>query len=220
MIVRGRGGDVGGGPILSGQQPSNPRKTPPNCSHHVFLEIFAGSARLSHAVDKLGLATLTFMDAIFTSDHDLRRRTTQLVVLHWLRSGVIAYVHFGTPCTVFSRARHGILNSRNAREKERIGLELALFTAEAIEICNRCGVRWSLENPRKSRLFDLPFLAPTLHRQGVLCVGIDFCEYGEPYQKATRIFTNCWRIAELSRRCSHKKHNIVLKGVRGCSSRW
>ena len=215
MIARGRGGDFGGCPILSGQQqsePSYPRNTPPNCSHGVFLEIFAGSARLSHAVDKAGLATMTPMDAIFTSDHDLRRRTTQLVVLHWLRSGVIAYVHFGTPCTVFSRARHGILNSRKAREKERIGLELALFTAEAIETCNRCGVRWSLENPRKSRLFDLPFLAPILHRQEVFCVDIDFCEYGEPYQKATRIFTNCWKIAELSRRCSHKKHNIVLRG--------
>lgn len=215
MVPRGVVNEIGKGPELCGQhqsEPSRSRSNPPNRPHGVFLEIFAGSARLSHAVGKQGLATFTPLDAIFTSDHDLRRRATQLVVLHWLRSGVISYVHFGTPCTVFSRARHGISNSRKAREKERIGLELALFTTEAIEICNRFGVRWSLENPRKSRLFDLPFLAPMLHRQNVLCVDIDFCEYGEPYQKATRIYTNCWSLTDLRRRCSHKKHNIVLRG--------
>ena len=215
LIDRGRTCDSGKGPFSSGQQQSEPstsHRIPPKCSPGVFLEIFAGSARLSHAMNKSGLATLTPMDSMFTSDHDLRRRATQLVVLHWLRSGVISYVHFGTPCTVFSRARHGILNARKAREKERIGLELALFTAEAIETCSRCGVKWSLENPRKSRLFDLPFLAPMLHRHGVACLDIDFCEYGEPYQKATRIFTNCWKLVDLCRRCSHKKHNIVLRG--------
>ena len=177
-----------------------------------FLEIFSGSGRLSAAVRESGGLVAQQIDILNGSHHDLRRRASQLVVLSWLRSKRIKCVHLGTPCTVFSRARHNISNIERSRERERTGVELGLFTAEVIETCNRYNIMWSLENPRSSRLFELPFLAELLQSKDVFRVELDYCEYGEPFMKPTSIFTNFPELVKLGRRCTHKKHSTVLRG--------
>lgn len=179
-----------------------------------FLEIFSGSGRLSAAVRDSGGLVAQQIDIILNgSHHDLRRRASQLVVLSWLRSKRIKCVHLGTPCTVFSRARHNISNFERSRERERTGVELGLFTAEVIETCNRYNnIMWTLENPRSSRLFELPILAELLHSKDVFRVELDYCEYGESFMKPTSIFTNFPELVKLGRRCTHKKHSTVLRG--------
>ena len=178
----------------------------------LFLELFAGTARLTSAIREQKCAVLRGVDICNGSHHDLRRRTSQLIILHWLKSGIVRYVHLGTPCTVFSRARHAIRHVERAREKERVGLEFALFTAEVIMVCNRYNISWSVENPRHSRLFDVPFLEPLLHHPTVIAVDIDFCRYGEKYKKPTRIFTNFADLKSLSRHCCHRSHAEILRG--------
>ena len=121
-------------------------------------------------------------------------------------------MYIWAPCTVFSRARHFIKNHRRARDRERDGVELGLFTAEIIETCNRYNVFWSLENPRNSRLFDLPFLHRLLHQEDVFRVNMDFCMYGEAYRKPTSIFTNIPTMSQLAAGCIHQKHSVVLRG--------
>ena len=178
----------------------------------IFLEVFAGTSRLTQAIQELGLSTLTPMEIKSGGQFDLRRRSTQQVVLAWIRSGRVAYVHFGTPCAVFSRARHFIRHKQRAEEKERVGVELALFTAEAIATCQRYSVEWSIENPRNSRLFQLPFLSQLLSSRHSCCVDIDFCMYGEDYKKPTRIYTSCKNLHQLAVACCHKKHKCNLRG--------
>lgn len=146
------------------------------------------------------------------ANHDLRRRATQLAILAWIKTGWIRYVHFGTPCTVFSRARHNIRRNEKARERERVGVERGLFTAEAIHLCERYNVGWSLENPRGSRLFELPMLAPRLQQPHVYIVDVDYCQYGEPFKKPTRIYTNLRELIALGRTCNHRSHVEVLRG--------
>ena len=197
-------------PTCSSSSSSQTQRLPSRTG--VFLEIFCGTARLSKAMSDCGLATCIGIDNEHGPHHDLRRRSTQLVILNWLKSGRIAYVHLGTPCTVFSRARHFIRNLERAREKERVGLELAMFTAEVILVCNRYGIRWSLENPRSSRLFDVPVLHSILRQDGVFQIHLDFCMFGEKYKKPTAIFTNISQLRSLARQCTHRKHVTVLRG--------
>eukprot|EP00438_Fugacium_kawagutii_P002204 Skav236698 [mRNA] locus=scaffold4101:93982:96339:- [translate_table: standard] len=178
----------------------------------MFLEVFSGSGRLTTAVQQAGLASFNGIDNKNGVQYDLRRRSTQLLVISWVKSGLVSYVHLGTPCTVFSRARHGIRDNAGARERERIGLELAFFTAELIITCSRYNVYWSLENPRHSRLFDLPVLVDILHAGDVRRVDIDFCMYHEPYKKPTSIFTNFHALQSLARTCNHRKHAVTLRG--------
>ena len=196
----------------SGQSSSQPTFKPCFRRGGVFLELFAGTARLSSAVRNTGKAVLRDVDITNGSHHDLRRRATQCVILHWLQSGFIRFVHMGTPCTVFSRARHFLRNLEKARERERTGLEFALFTAEVITVCNRYGIQWSLGNPRNSRLFEVPFLQQLLESSMVTRVDLDFCQYGEPYKKPTSIFTSCSLLSTLSRHCNHRRHSTVLRG--------
>jgi hypothetical protein len=178
----------------------------------VFLEIFAGTARLTDALRRQRLATLHPVDCQFGSHHDVRRRATQLSLLAFIRAGHVRYVHVSTPCTVFSKARHFLTNLERARDREHDGVELALFTAEVIETCNRYGVKWSLENPRSSRLFELPFLQRLLCQSGVYRVDLDFCMYGESYKKPTTIFTNVEGLQILAAACEHRRHGEVLRG--------
>ena len=200
-----------------GRHPSQSSSQPSWSGHSksrggLFLELFSGTARLTQAFREAGAAVLRGVDICNGSHHDLRRRSTQLVVLHWLTSGVVKYVHLGTPCTVFSAARHFIRNTERARDKERMGVEFALFSAEVIAVCNRYSIAWSLENPRTSRLFEVPFLAQLLQSSAVHCVDLDFCRFGEPYKKPTRIYTTDLALMQLQRTCCHKKHQSVLRG--------
>lgn len=135
-----------------------------------------------------------------------------MTVIAWVKSGLLAAVHLGTPCTVFSRARHGIKHMERAHEKERVGIELALFTSEIIQTCNRYKVKWSLENPRHSRLFEFPTLIPLLFNPSVHRVDLDFCRYGERYKKPTTIFTNISEMQTLAVHCNHQSHAVTLRG--------
>ena len=217
------GGNVGGframqqtaRPVESGPEVSpQPRKptSPAPRPGGLFLEIFSGSGRLTAAVKSLEAAVLSPVELKLGGHFDMRRRTSQETVLSWVRSGRVAYLHLGTPCTVFSRARHNIVHRQRAEEKERVGLELALFSIELIVACIRYGVKWSLENPRSSRLFDLPVLAQLLQRSDVIKVNLDFCRYMEHYKKPTTIYTNFLELRKLEKQCNHKKHAVVLRG--------
>ena len=171
-----------------------------------FLELFAGTARLTRAFMQQHRATLRPLDCLFGSHHDLRRRATQLAVLSFIRAGGIGYVHLSTPCRVFSQSRKFILNAQRATDREREGVELGLFTAEIIEACNRCRVLWSLENPRGSRLFELPFLRPLLTQERVHRVDLDLCMYDHVSLKSVTVFTNLGPLTGLAAACAHAKH--------------
>eukprot|EP00959_Pyramimonas_sp_CCMP1952_P335844 7032416-Pyramimonas_sp.AAC.1 len=58
----------------------------------------------------------------------------------------------GTPCCVRSRARHNIRDHDKARQKERVGVALALCSRRAAYECSRNGVFWSMrtQDPRGS----------------------------------------------------------------------
>ena len=65
-------------------------------------------------------------------------------------------------------------------------------------MCNRYHVAWSLENPKTSRLFDVPVLSQLIHGLGVHEVCLDFCRFGERYKKPTIFFLPCMRSTSCS----------------------
>eukprot|EP00959_Pyramimonas_sp_CCMP1952_P063139 1319538-Pyramimonas_sp.AAC.1 len=94
------------------------------------------------------------MDIKDGAHYDLLDPKVQNIILEDIRKGRFWYVHPGTPCCVWSRARHGIANYEKAACKERVGVALALFSCRVAYECSRNGVFWSIENPRSSRLWD------------------------------------------------------------------
>jgi hypothetical protein len=121
-------------------------------------------------------------------------------------------VHFGTPCTVWCNARRNITNFGKAREKERVGVELAAFTAVCCELCDRRGVFWSVENPKTSLLWEFEPMLELRLSSGAEFVDFDQCMYGGIYRKSTRVLTNCKQLSGLSTFCDRSHVHAVMEG--------
>ena len=184
----------------------------PHCSAKLFLEIFAGSGKLTSTVERLGGSALEPIEISNGPAFDLRRRQTQQTVLKWIKSGAISFVHLGTPATIWSRARHGVKSTHRNLAKEANGIELALFSCEVITTCARAGIHWAIENPGSSKLFHFEPLIRATRSGSCYEVCFDMCSYGEPFKKETKILTSAKCLQALERHCNHRRHSVWLKG--------
>jgi len=100
------------------------------------LELFGGTGRLTRCLSKLGLNMLPSVEIHDSVVFDLTRAATQRALLQLLREGWIRYVHCGTPCQVFSRARHNIKNLER-RPLQLQGLHVVVAPELVLE--SRCG---------------------------------------------------------------------------------
>jgi hypothetical protein len=177
-----------------------------------FLEIFAGEGGLSGCMREKGGVVFDPMDIRTHSRFDLTRRCTQRAVLQAIEEGFFWMVHFGTPCTVWCNARRNITNFGKAREKERVGIELAAFTAVCCELCDRRGVLWSVENPKTSLLWEFDPMLELRLSTGAQFVEFDQCMYGGMYRKSTRVLTNCKQLSGLGVFCDRSHVHAVMEG--------
>ena len=184
----------------------------PQVKGKFFLELFSGTGRLTEAVRQAGTPTLEPLEIANGLHCDLRRRQTQRLIIRWIEKGLIGMVHLGTPCTIWSKARHNVKESARTRAREEGGLELALFSCEVIQACNRCHVHYALENPATSKLFNFEPLQRAIMMRKHYVVTFDMCSYGEPYKKDTKVVTSLNALSKLERHCSHRRHAVWLKG--------
>ncbi|CAK0906294.1 unnamed protein product, partial [Prorocentrum cordatum] len=175
-------------------------------------ELFAGTGRLSASLKRQGLRVLPGAEIKRSARYDLSRRSTQRAVLRWIRSGKVWHVHLGTACSAWSVARSTPYNTERARRLEAVSVDMALFTAEVIKECDRCGVLWSLENPASSKLFRFEPLAVLASLPDARYVSFDLCGFGENVRKPTTIFTNAICLDVLGRRCDGSHRHEPLQG--------
>lgn len=143
---------------------------------------------------------------------DLCDLANQRIVREIIESRAVSYIHFGTPCNVFSRARRNISNYSRARQRELVGCELATFTVGMCCLASRLGIKWLIENPRSSRLWEFPLFDVLYGCKDVITIDFDMCRYNTPYKKPTRLLTNFSMLQTLNRLCCHRYHEEVLKG--------
>lgn len=175
-------------------------------------ELFCGDGNLTKALRKAGLRCIDGFDLLISKDLDATLSHVQRAIFKIVRTWHIGYLHMGTPCTVFSRARRNITNHVKSRKKELVGCELAFLSAELAIFCHHNGIFWSIENPRSSRLWEFPAILNVMSLQGVHCVDFPMCAYKQNFKKPTRILTNCPELLELHRECVHHRHPEILKG--------
>ena len=183
-----------------------------SAARHGMIEIFSGSESLSRSVEEKGMQVLGSVDIKKGSKFDLTLSRVQNALINFVLLSHVAYIHFGTPCTVFSIARKGLRNLEKARLKERISLELAFLTAKMIELCQARGIHWSIENPMSSMLWELPIIKRLMLRSDIYKVDFPMCAYGEPYKKMTHLVTSYPPLCSLQRHCHHIRHETQLSG--------
>ena len=176
-------------------------------------EIFAGCGILTKSMVRRGFRMLRPLDLAHGPHHDLTHPAIQHVVIEQVKSGRIWYIHLGSPCTVFSPARHNIQNLREARRKERIGVQLAAFSARLAWLCLDMGLAFTIENPRGSRLWEFEPIQALLRDSRVYFIIFDACMFGAAYKKPTAILCNIQGLSGLARRCDGKHQHLQLRGT-------
>ena len=193
----------------------------------VFLEIFSGSGRLGRAVMKHCSLPVLLWDVTYGIEYDLCVRKNQWKIIEWIRCGAIAAGHLGTPCNSFSRARDqpggppplrsdskplGLEGLRPADEaKVRIGNVLMRFSVRIMLLALMLGLPFTLENPRRSRLWICPPMLALLRKRNVSTVSVDFCMFNRPWKKPTTFAGVHVSFARLeSYRCIGSKRGICL----------
>ena len=158
----------------------------------VFIEIFAGCARLSAAFAEESLFHCAPIELKNGDWCDVENEKVASLILQWLSMGLIWYAHFGTPCTNHSRAR-----TTAKTQKSWVPLE---FTARCLDICKKKNIYWSIENPKGSSLWGQPCLEEFF--EVGMAIEFDCCRYGATYKKPTKLMTNMACLQSLSRPCS------------------
>lgn len=178
-----------------------------------FLELFSGCGNLTKAVKEVGLLTMPPFDILNGDIYNLLNPGIQDFIMGLLISGNIWWVHLGTPCTVWSRARRNIRNFKRARQKERQGIAFALFSCRVIRECLKRNIAFTLENPKTSRLWQFSPLAELMKDRRVGMLEWDMCQYGESYKKSTCLMTNELGFQSLARRCQGGHKHVHLQGT-------
>ena len=136
------------------------------------LELFSGTGSVKKVCDKLEWESVS-VDMILPADHqcdimefDYEQYPKDYFDIVWA----------SPPCTQYSRAK-----SQGVRDIEGSN-KIVLKTLEIIKYFD-CEY-WFLENPQTGKLKEQSFM------KDLSFVDCDYCMYGKPYRKRTRIWTN------------------------------
>ena len=185
----------------------------------VYLELFSGTARFARALRRESQHEVIEFDISRGEEFDLTRRAVCRLVRGWITSGRVKGVWCAFPCSTWSTARwpplrslaciHGIPEMlRDPRTAALIDVGNRTLRA-AVSVANLCcgvGVPMILENPGYARSWHEPSMARLGARQQVRDVLVDYCRFGTPWRKRTRLRgINVTELETLQLQCSGKQ---------------
>ena len=150
----------------------------------------------------------------------------------WNLSGCVVFHHFGIPCRTLTSARRNDGGPRPLRsnyypeglpelhefeaEKVRNANDLIASTLEIIADVVAAKFHFSIENPLFSFLWRLASVRQAFRHWRHVSVCLDFCMFGAPWRKPTRLETNFPGLRVLAKRCPgravHGHRHVVLAG--------
>ena len=170
-------------------QPDLPRYSipvPKGARPRMFLEIFAGCARLSGAIHGSSLHVAPPIELTLGTWFDLSRVRVMAAVLSLIRSGRVWLTHLAPPCAAFSLAP----DEKKRKRLLKSGMCTARCAMRILRVCQEHNVAWTLENPRGSRIFHWGPLHRFMLRHECICVYVDYCMFGMHYMKPTLFVSN------------------------------
>ena len=206
--------------------------SPPCPTEKICLELFSGSGRLSRAVRAQGSIAEEW-DHNFGDQFDLLRPKVQQKLVCLLKSRKVGFVWFGIPCTSVTRARRpggggppplrsnkylwGFPDLKGANlEKVQQANKLFKFVFKIIRLLHRSKIPFVVENPLTSMLWKFPVVHSLLKTSETAVV--DFCQFGTPWRKRTKLVGTLPGLESLSETCHGKVcsrtglTHIILQG--------
>ena len=137
--------------------------------------------------------------------YDLTRRCVLDLIQGWITSGMVLGTWLGTPCTSWSRARHGppgtswctirsaahIVGVPGLQPHDISNIQLGSSTLRPsiliIKTCLSVCVPIYFENPHTSFLWYVPAMAKLLRHSSAVSHVFDFCALGARWRKRSRL---------------------------------
>ena len=209
----------------------------------VFVEVFSGKAWLTRAMRRRGWSVLPPIDIVVDGDvlapADILDPGLMAKVQAWISSGIVGMVHFGTPCTTFSRARRNDGGPPPIRSETflqgipgidpsdqsavDLGTKFLDITLQLARLIQSAGGVWTIENPLSSMLWLMPQTILLLAVPGVARYEIDMCMFGGTSQKPTLFVCSQDLLSTIVRRCcgqSASHVHVTLKGKVLSDGKW
>ena len=136
-----------------------------------LLELFSGTGSVGRVAKKFGWDVVSL---------DLKNADINCDIMEWdykqIPSGEFDFIWASPPCTEYSRAK--TTGIRKIDEANKIVLK----TLEVIDYFKP--KIWFIENPQTGLLKKQDFM------EGLHYVDVDYCKYGMPYRKRTRLWNS------------------------------
>ena len=148
-----------------------------------LLELFSGTGSVGNVAKRFGYEVVSL---------DLKGADINTNILNWdfkeYHTGYFDVIWASPPCTEYSIAK--TVGTRKIDEAN----EIVLMTLEIIEYLNP--KHFIIENPQTGLLKQQWFM------HGLPFVDVDYCKYGFPYRKRTRLWNNVsdWKPRDLCRK--------------------
>lgn len=181
-------------------------------SHFTLLELFSGTGSVEKVAKQLGYAEVISLD-----NDPSRRPTISTDIMSWdykaYPSGYFNVIWASPPCTYYSSLQY---NVRHHKDRKGIHYDLEALRQGSDQIISRVleiidyfkPQYWIMENPWSGALKSRAVV------NGLPYIDADYCQYGYPYRKRTRFWTN--RLIQL-KLCNHdcayssgRRHTIIL----------
>ena len=205
-----------------------------NAARRPFIEVFAGSCRLTQAFSKLGYQTFP-IDVKNNTQHDLASGIHLVMEKVWkveVETGLKPYIHFAPPCATkpqYQRIRSldctdGLFASQLIAQERNV-LECARMithhTLHVIRELSRKGYPVTLEQPSGSPMFKLKVFKIWVSESGAVPTIVDYCQFGTVNRNRTCLWS-CpgASLKGLARKCPGKhKHRGTGSTYRACSGK-
>ena len=189
-----------------------------------FLELFAGEAGLTKAVQRAGGVVMDPVDVNdndATVNFDLRKTGHFKKLKKLIKEKKVRWLHLAPPCKTFSRARRRdkYANARRLRSvqfpgglepKSALVKEANLLAARSAQLATlqMKAMGWfSIENPERSFIWLYKPMAKLSKTEGVQFVVGDQCMFNGEYRKPTGWLTNAPHLQILAKRCPGDEHH-------------
>ena len=184
-----------------------------------FLEVFAGSAKVTKYVALLGVSVGVPIDLTYSTEFDLRFQH----VMRWLSFLVserrIKCFAVEPPCTTFSIMRRPRLRSREqplgfspSDPTTQLGNSLACRSGQLMYIASDSLVAGLWETPFSSYMRHLPAWKTVGKLHSTSEVRCDSCRFGSPHLKSFRFLTVNADSRPLARRCRCVSKHVKIEG--------
>ena len=198
------------------ESPSIPK---PLAFRFSFIEVFAGSAKVTRFVAELGYSVGPPVDLSVSAEFDLRAQHVAAWISWLISERLILGFMIEPPCTTFSIMRRPPLRDKHkpfgfdpSCEQTAVGNQLGQRGFQMLFIGRRNKVAGLLETPNSSKLKNMPsWKALELHPD-VFSTRCDSCRYGSIHLKSFKFLTVGMKLRHAALRCKCLGPHVPVQG--------